>query len=100
MSERIGGVSSDAADRAEVRRILGENPAFARILRQFAALYDAAEVLEELKPPQHEIAAPYLRAIADNVMRRDASIGEDFLQAMIRSRESVHPGDAPDRVNR
>jgi hypothetical protein len=83
-------VSSDAADRAEVRRILGENPAFARILRQFAALYDAAEVLEELKPPRHEIAAPYLRAVADNVMRRDTSIGEDFLQAMIRARESIH----------
>jgi hypothetical protein len=83
-------VSSDTEDRAEVRRILDENPAFARVLRQFGALYDAAEVLGELEPPQHEIAAPYLRAIADNVMRRDTAAGEDLLQALIRSRPSVH----------
>ncbi len=73
----------DAA-RADVRRILDENPAFALTLRQFTALYDAAEVLGDLKPPQHAIAAPYLRAIADQVMRE--AIGEDFLQALIRSR--------------
>jgi len=81
-------VSSDTQDTADIRRILAEHPAFARLLKQFMALYDAAEVLEELKPPQHEVAAPYLRAIADNIMRRDASIGEDFLQAMIRGRPS------------
>lgn len=74
----------DDATRSEVRRVLAENPAFARILRNFMALYDAAEVLDGLKPPQHEIAAPYLRAIADQVMRE--AIGEDFLQVMIRSR--------------
>ena len=87
MAERTGAT----ADRAEVRRILDANPAFARVLRQFAALYDAAEALEELKPPQHEIAAPYLRAIADKVMRA-TGIGEDFLQAMLRGRESIHSG--------
>ena len=38
-------------ERADVRRILDANPAFARVLRQFAALYDAAEVIDELKPP-------------------------------------------------
>ena len=74
----------DAA-RSDVRRILDANPAFARVLQRFATLYDAAEVLDELEPPQHEIAAPYLRAIADQVMR-ETGAGEDFLQAMIRSR--------------
>ena len=88
-----------AAGRLEVRRILGENPAFARVLQQFAALYDAAEVLDELKPPQHEVSAPYLREIADHVMR-DSGAGEDFLQAMIRSRpllgeQSRDETDAP-----
>ena len=72
--------------RADVRKILDEHPAFARIIQQFATLSDAAEVLDELKPPQHEIAAPYLRAVADNVIRRDTSMGEDFLQAMIHGR--------------
>lgn len=74
-----------AADRTEVRRILDENPAFARILQQFAALYDAAEVLEEFRPPQHEIAAPYLRGIARHMMR-ETGVGDDFLQALIQSR--------------
>ncbi len=73
------------AERREVRRILDENPAFARVLLQFQALYDAAETLDELKPPQYETAAPYLREIADHVMR-GTGIGGDFLQALIRSR--------------
>jgi hypothetical protein len=77
--------TSVAAERVDARRILDENPAFARVLRQFTALYDAAEVLGELRPPQHEIAAPWLREIADHVMR-ETGIGEDFLQALIRSR--------------
>ena len=58
-----------ADERADARRVLDENPAFARVLRQFTALYDAAEVLEELKPPEHQVAAPYLREIAHHVMR-------------------------------
>jgi hypothetical protein len=78
-------VSDDAGTRADVRRLLDENPGFARVLQQFMALYDAAEVLAELKPPRHEIAAPYLREIADHVMR-EAAVGEDFLQALIRGR--------------
>ena len=79
-----------ADERADVRRILDANPAFARVLRQFAALYDAAEVIDELKPPEHQVAAPYLRAIADNIMR-ETGIGEDFLQALIRGRPPAFP---------
>ena len=56
-------------EHADVRRVLDANPAFARVLRQFAALYDAAEVIDELKPPEHQVAAPYLRGIAHHVMR-------------------------------
>ena len=56
-------------ERADVRRVLDANPAFARVLRQFMALYDAAEVIDELKPPEHQVAAPYLREIAHHVMR-------------------------------
>ena len=81
----------DDVTRSDVRRVLDENPAFTRTLQQFTALYDAAEVLDGLRVPQHEIAAPYLRAIADQVMRED--IGEDFLQVLIRSRPPV--GDTP-----
>jgi len=87
-----------STDRLDVRKILDEHPAFARVLQQFAVLYDAAEVLDDLEPPQHEIAAPYLREIADHVMR-ETGAGDDFLQAMIRSRPplGVRPlGDAAD----
>ena len=79
-----------ADERADIRRILDENPAFARVLRQFTALYDAAEVIDELKPPEHQVAAPYLREIAHHVIR-EAGIGEDFLQALIRSRPPAFP---------
>ena len=81
--------------RADVRRVLDDNPAFARVLRQFAALYDAAEVLDELKPPEHQVAAPYLREIADHVMR-ETGMGEDFLQALIRSRPPAFPRSGSD----
>ena len=77
-------------ERADVRRVLDANPAFARVLRQFMALYDAAEVIDELKPPEHQVAAPYLREIADHVMR-EAGIGDDFLQALIRGRPLAFP---------
>jgi hypothetical protein len=87
--------TSVAAERADARRILDENPAFARVLRQFTALYDAAGVLGELKPPQHEIAAPYLREIAGHVMR-ETGIGDDFLQALIRSRPPLGDGERGD----
>ena len=81
-------------ERADVRRILDANPAFARVLRQFAALYDAAEVIDELKPPpEHQVAAPYLREIADHVMR-ETGIGDDFLQALIRGRPPAFPPPA------
>ena len=79
-----------ADERADIRRILDENPAFARVLRQFTALYDAAEVIEELKPPEHQVAAPYLREIAHHVMR-EAGIDGDFLQTLIRSRPPAFP---------
>ena len=79
-----------ADERADVRRVLDEHPAFARVLRQFAALYDAAEVIDELKPPEHQVAAPYLREIADHIVR-GMGVGEDFLQALIRSRPPAFP---------
>ena len=81
---------TDPGERADVRRILDANPAFARVLRQFTALYDAAEVIEELKPPEYKIAVPYLREIADHVMR-DTGVGDDFLRALIRSRPQAFP---------
>jgi len=79
-----------ADERADVRRVLDEHPAFARVLRQFAALYDAAEVIDELKPPEHQVAAPYLREIADHVIR-ETGLGDDFLQALIRGRPAAFP---------
>lgn len=65
--------------------ILDRNPGLARPLTQFMTLYDAAEVLTELKPPQHETATAYLRGIADHLLR-DAGIPEQFLAAMIEAR--------------
>jgi hypothetical protein len=85
-------VSDDAGTRADVRSLLDENPGFARVLRQFMALYDVAEVLGELKPPRHETAAAYLREIADHVMR-ETGIGDDFLRVLIQSRPPLGDGD-------
>lgn len=62
-----------------------ENPALALQLARFMTLYDAADVLAALKPPNYETAAAYLQGIADHLMR-DAGVPGDFLQAMIASR--------------
>ena len=51
---------------------------------------DAAEVIDELKPPEYQVAAPYLREIAHHVMR-EAGIDGDFLQALIRGRPLAFP---------
>jgi hypothetical protein len=68
-----------------MEQLASRNPDLARKIKMFMMLRDAAEVLGELKPPEHETAAAYLQEIADHLMR-DAGMPEDFLQAMIKSR--------------
>ena len=65
--------------------LMAAHPAFVRKVRQFMALHDAAEVLDELKPPHGDTAAEFLREVGNHVMR-DAGIPEKFLQAMIANR--------------
>jgi len=66
-------------------KLLSEHPEFARSLRQFMALYDAAEVLDELKPPQGDTAAEFCREVAKATLSR-TGCGDDFIAAVIRTR--------------
>ncbi len=84
------GQESAAVDAA---RIFAEHPLFERKVRQFMTLLDAAEVLGDLRPPNSEATAFYLQAVAERLIRETTSLGEDFLQAMIKGRPSVY-GDA------
>ena len=68
-------------------RITEIAPEFARAARQFMALYDAAEVLDDLNPPYGDVAAEFCREVAKTVMNR-TGMGEAFTEAMIRSRPS------------
>jgi beta-phosphoglucomutase-like phosphatase (HAD superfamily) len=74
---------------AEVRKILDANPELERVLRQFMALYDAAEVLEHLDPPRAAVAG-YLRTVASATMDA-AGIPGEFTQVMIAARPAVSP---------
>jgi hypothetical protein len=70
------------------------NPAFARSIRMFCALYDAAEALDILKPPHGETASEYLREVALHI-GRETGAGEDFVQAMVAARPSMFPPGEP-----
>lgn len=70
----------------DLQELLAAHPAFKRTLSQFMMLYDAAEVLDELKPPNGAVAAEYLREVGNHVIR-DAGLPENFLEAMI----AAHP---------
>lgn len=74
----------------DIDKIFAENPLFERKVRQFTALLDAAEVLGDLGPPNSEATAFYLRAVAEKLIRETTSLGEEFLQAMIKGRPSVY----------
>lgn len=72
----------------EVRKVLDEHPAFAATLNRFVTLYDASDILTELKPPWYEAAAEYLREIARHLMR-DAGMPDSFIDVMITSRPAM-----------
>ena len=76
-------MSGQALDEWQV--FLDVHPDFKRRAIQFLALHDAAEILDDLKPPHSDTAADYLREIATHLVR-EAGIGEDVLQVMIESR--------------
>lgn len=72
---------------ADIREILAANPALERLLRQFMALYDAAEVLDGLdnQPTRRAAAAAYLREVAAELMAR-SGIPDEFVQLMIEAK--------------
>lgn len=72
------------------QQVLAANPAFTAKAVRFMMLRDAADVLDELKPPHHETASAYLREIADHLMR-DAGASEDLLRVM----KAVKPAEVP-----
>lgn len=74
----------------DVEKLFAEHPLFERKVRQFTALLDAAEVLSDLGPPNSEATAFYLQAVAERLIRETTSLGEEFLQAMIKGRPSVY----------
>lgn len=71
-------------DDVDCDRFLAEHPKFHHTMHQFSALHDAAEALDQLKPPHGDTAAEFLREVGNHVMREAA--GEEFLQALIRAR--------------
>ncbi len=73
---------------ADFRKLLDEHPGFRAKLAQFMALYDAADVLDDLKPPHSDTAAAYLREIGRHIML-EAGIPENFLEAMIAGRPAL-----------
>lgn len=75
------------------RKILDDHPVFAKAVAQFMTLYDAAQVLDELKPPNGELAAEYLKEIAGTIIR-DTGLPENFIEAMIKARPPM-PGSEP-----
>jgi hypothetical protein len=80
----------DVPTPQDVMGFLDTHPAVDRPLRQFMALYDAAEALDDLKPPYGETAAAFLREVGLHVMR-ELGVGEDFVQALIASRPVAFP---------
>lgn len=80
----------------DARKILDDNPLFAKTITEFMMLLDAAEVLGDLKPPMHEAAAQYLREVANGHIRQTTTLPEEFIQAMIAARPSLAPEGGPD----
>lgn len=80
----------------DVRKILDDHPLFAKTITEFMTLLDAAEVLDELKPPMHETAAAYLREVANGHIRQMTTLPENFIQSMITARPPLSPEGAPD----
>ena len=70
----------------DVRKILDDHPLFAKTITEFMTLLDAAEVLDQLKPPMHETTAAYLREVANAHIRQMTTLPENFIEAMIKSR--------------
>lgn len=88
---------AESATAMTVQEVLARNPRFNRKVRQFVALLDAAEVLSDVKPPNSDATAFYLRTVAEGLMR-ETKVGEEFLQAMIAGKPSVYeeyPDDPP-----
>lgn len=83
----------------QVQQLLANNPAFKQAMFRFMALYDAAEVLDELKPPNGGTAAAYLREVGRHVVR-EAGIPESFIEVIIAARPPVDPTprEAPDEA--
>lgn len=76
---------SDPATAGDWQEFLASHPDLQRKICQFMMLYDAAEVLGELKPPHGDTAAEFLREVGSHIVR-DAGVPEEFLQAMIKAR--------------
>jgi hypothetical protein len=73
------------ADGKAMQDILDANPVFATKVTQFMMLHDAAEVLDELKPPHGDLVAAFLRETGSAVMQ-ETGVGEEFIEAMTRAR--------------
>lgn len=81
----MGEAVREPAEPSEWAEFLATRPGFERALRQFMVLHDAADVLDELKPPHGDTAAGFLREVGNDAIR-DTGVPEDFLQAMIANK--------------
>ena len=76
------------AGPAEARKfadMLGKHPQLARACEDFMMLTDAADVLDERKPPHGDTAAAFLREVAKAVVVQ-AGMTEAFVDAMLAAK--------------
>ena len=67
---------------ADVDRLLAENPKLAKTVMRFMVLHDAADVLAEIKAPEHKSVVIYLQDVAKRLVIAHG-LPEGFAQAMI-----------------
>lgn len=79
-----------AEDRVEAEGrkfagLLGQHPELARAAEDFMMLTDAADVLDDRKPPHGDTAAAFLREVAKAVVNQ-AGMTETFADAMLANK--------------
>jgi len=74
-----------AAEGQKLADLLGQHPEFARAAEDFMILTDAADVLDDRKPPHGGTAGAFLREVARAVITQ-AGMPEGFADLMLASK--------------
>ena len=74
-----------AAEARKYADMLSQHPQLARAAEDFMMLTDAADVLDDRKPPHGDTAAAFLREVAKALVTQ-AGLTEEFADAMLASK--------------